>query len=173
MPRSGLSLLDLRMAVRMLTRHPVLTLISTLSLASAIAIGAATFAFITLMLWPRLPLPGGDRLVVVRQYDQSSGRIEWRVTADFLRWRAGTGTLTDFAAGRDMARNLQMGDGVVEPISVEEVTASMFPMVRVAPIMGRALRCGSRSGSTLRRRRAQARGWTRPGACCRWIRSRR
>jgi hypothetical protein len=165
MPRSGFSLLDLRLGVRMLTRYPVLTLISTVSLAFAIAVGAAAFAFISLMLWPRLPLPDGNRLVVVRHYDQTTGRIESRGTADFLRWRAGTGTLADFAAGRDMARNLQMGDGVVEPISVEEVTASMFPMVRVAPIMGRALRCGSRSGSTLRRRRAQARGWTRPDAC--------
>ena len=134
------SLLDFRLGIRMLTRYPVLTLISTASLAFAIAMGAAAFAFISMMLWPRLPLPDGDRVVVVRQYDQTSGRIEWRVTADYLRWRAGTGTLTDFAAGRDMARNLQMGDGVVEPISVEEVTASMFPMVRVAPIMGRVLR---------------------------------
>src|SRR4029453_913664 len=64
---------------------------------------------------------------------------ELRRTPGFRRRGAGPGTLTDFAAGRDMQRNLQMGDGVVEPISVEEVTASMFRMVRVAPIMGRAL----------------------------------
>jgi predicted permease len=91
------------------------------------------------MLWPRLPLPEGDRIVRVQQYDRAAARPEYRVTADFLRWRAGTGTLTDFAAGRDMQRNLRMGDGVVEPISVEEVTASMFEMARVAPIRGRAL----------------------------------
>jgi predicted permease len=139
MARVGFSLLDFRLGVRMLRRYPVLTLISTASLAFAIAIGAAAFAFISLMLWPRLPLPDGDRIVRVQQYDQVAARPEWRVTTDFLRWRAGTGTLTDFAAGRDMQRNLQMGDGVVEPISVEEVTASMFRMVRVAPIMGRAL----------------------------------
>src|SRR5262245_22318600 len=139
MTRPGLSLLDLRLGVRMLTRYPVLTLISTASLAFAIAIGAAAFAFISLMLWPRLPLPDGDRIVKVQHYDQTSGRAEYRVTADFLRWRASADTLTDFVAGRDMQRNLQMGDGIVEPISVEEVTASMFPMVRVAPIMGRAL----------------------------------
>jgi predicted permease len=123
----------------MLTRYPVLTLVSVASLAVAIAIGAAAFAFISLMLWPRLPLPDGDRIVRVQQYDQASASPEYRVTADFLRWRAGTSTLTDFAAGRDMARNLQMGDGVVEPISVEEATSSMFRMARVAPIMGRAL----------------------------------
>jgi predicted permease len=123
----------------MLIRHPVLTLISTGSLAVAIAIGAAAFAFISLMLWPRLPLPEGDRIVRIQQYDRASARPEYRVSADFLRWRPGTGTLTDLAAGRDLQRNLQMGDGVVEPISVEEVTASMFAMARVAPIRGRAL----------------------------------
>src|SRR5262245_30277180 len=136
MTRSAFSLLDLRLGVRMLTRYPVLTVISVSSLAVAIAIGAAAFAFISLFLWPRLPLHEGDRIVRVQQYDQASARPEYRVTADFLRWRAGTATLSDFAAGRDMQRNLQMGDGIVEPISVEEVTASMFSMVRVAPILG-------------------------------------
>ena len=47
--------------------------------------------------------------------------------------------LTDLAAGRGMARNLLMGDGLVEPISVAEVTASTFAMTRVAPILGRTL----------------------------------
>ena len=123
----------------MLMRYPVLTLTSTASLAFAIAIGAAAFAFTSLFLWPRLPLPDGDQIVVLRTQDQASSRPEWRLTSDFLRLRAGTGTMTDFAGGRDMQRNLQMGDGVVEPIPVEEVTASMFPLVRVAPIMGRVL----------------------------------
>ena len=139
MRRFGLSLLDLRLGVRMLTRYPVLSIISTASLAFAIAVGAAAFAFITLFLWPRMPLPDGDRIVVLRTHDQAANRPEWRLTTDFLRMRAGTGTMTDFVGGRDMQRNLQMGDGVVEPITVEEVTASMFPMVRVAPIMGRVL----------------------------------
>jgi putative ABC transport system permease protein len=139
MTRSYFSLLDLRLGIRMLTRYPVLTLIGMCSLAFAIAIGAAVFAFISLMLWPRMPLPEGDRLIVVRHHDEAANHPESRVTADFLRWRGGTGTLTDFAAGRGMGRNLQMGDGIVESISVAEVTASMFPMARVGPIMGRAL----------------------------------
>jgi hypothetical protein len=135
----GFSLLDLRLGVRMLTRYPVLTIIGTASLAFAIAVGAAAFAFISLMLWPRLPLPDGDRIVRVQLYDQASARPEYRATADFLRWRGGLSTLTDLAAGRDMQRNLRMGNGIVEPVSVEEVTASMFTMARVAPIVGRVL----------------------------------
>jgi predicted permease len=133
------SLLDLRLGVRLLVRYPVLTVVGTGSLAVAVAVGAAGFALISLMLWPRMPLPEGERLVAVRHYDEESSGPELRVTADYLRWRGGTGTLTDFAAGRAVRRNLQMGDGVVERIDVAEVTASMFPMARVAPIMGRAL----------------------------------
>ena len=64
------SLLDLRLGVRMLVRYPVLTLVGSGSLALAIAIGAAVFAFISLMLWPRLPLPDGDQVVIVQHHDQ-------------------------------------------------------------------------------------------------------
>ena len=139
LPRLGLSGLDFKLGVRMLVRYPVLTLVGSGSLALAIAIGSTVFAFISLMLWPRLPLPDGDQVVIVQHHDQSANTPESRVVADFLRWRGGTGTLGDLAAGRRRARNIRMGDGIVEPISIAEVTASTFAMTRVAPILGRTL----------------------------------
>ena len=129
-----MSWLDLRLAFRMLLRYPVLTIVGTGSLAFAIAIGAAAFAFISLFLWPRMPLPDGDEIVIVQHHDRTANQPESRVVADFLRWRGGTTTLTDVAAGRDMARNLLMGDGVVEPISVAEVTVPARRALRVDPI---------------------------------------
>jgi predicted permease len=138
-PHIAMSWLDLKLAFRMLLRYPVLTLVGSGSLAFAIAIGAAAFAFISLFLWPRMPLPDGDEIVLVQHHDRAANQPESRVVADFLRWRGGTTTLTDVAAGRGMARNLLMGDGLVEPISVAEVTASTFAMARVAPIRGRSL----------------------------------
>ncbi|HYN07282.1 MAG TPA: FtsX-like permease family protein [Vicinamibacterales bacterium] len=139
LPQSGLSGLDFKLGVRMLVRYPVLTLVGSGSLALAIAIGSTMFAFISLMLWPRLPLPDGDQLVRVQHYDRAGNAPESRVVADFLRWRGGTGTLGDVSAGRAGERNIRMGDGIVEPISVAEVTASTFAMARVAPILGRTL----------------------------------
>jgi len=139
LPRWSMSWLDAKLAVRMLVRYPVLTLIGTGSLAAAIALGASAFAFISLFLWPQMPLPDGDQIVTVSHRDVAANQDESRVTADYLRWRDGTSTLTDVAAGRGVARNLVMGDGIAEPISVAEVTASMFPMARIAPIMGRVL----------------------------------
>lgn len=137
--RIRMSLLDVRLGLRMLVRYPVLTVVGSVSLALAIALGASAFAFITLMLWPRLPLPDGGRIVAVALTDEATNQQESRVTADFLRWRASAKTLTDFAAGRGQARNLTMADGVIEPVSIAEVTASTFRMTRVAPLIGRVL----------------------------------
>lgn len=134
-----MSWLDVKLGARMLVRYPVLTIVGTASLALAIALGAAAFAFISLLLWPRLPLPDGDRIVVVAVQDVQSNQPESRLTSEFVRWRAGTTTLSDIAATRAAGRNLTMGDGLIEPITVAEVTASTFVMTRVAPIMGRLL----------------------------------
>lgn len=139
LPRVSMSWLDVKLAGRMLVRYPILTIIGTGSLAAAIALGASAFAFISLFLWPRMPLPDGDRIVTVVHHDVAANTSESRVTADYLRWRDGTSTLTDLAAGRGVSRNIVMGDGIAEPISVAEVTASTFPMARVLPIMGRVL----------------------------------
>ncbi len=134
-----LSLLDLRLGVRMLVRYPVLTVIGTASLAFAIFIGASVFALISLILWPTLPLPEGDRIVSVGLHDEATNQDESRLTADLLRWRGATTSLTDFSAGRGFNRNLTVGDGRIEPVYVAEVTPSTFGMTRVAPIAGRVL----------------------------------
>lgn len=136
---AGISLFDLRLGTRMLVRNPVLTVIGTASLAFAVALGAAVFAFITFLLWPSLPLPEGDRIVSVRLVDVAMSQYETRLTADVLRWRGAATSLTDFGAGRAFIRNLTMGDGIVEPVDVAEVTASTFRMASVAPIAGRPL----------------------------------
>jgi predicted permease len=134
------SMIDVRLGLRMLSRYPVLTVVGMVSLALAIALGAAAFAFLTLMLWPRLPLPDGDRVKTVAMVDQAANQEELRVTADFLRWRDRTSTLTDWAAGRRVNRNMVMGNGIIEPVAVQEATPSMFRLTRVEPMIGRVLR---------------------------------
>lgn len=138
LPRPIVSWLDLKLGLRMLVRYPVLTIVGGAGLTFAIAIGAAVFAFISLLLWPSLPLPEGNRIVRVRLYDDSTNQYEGRIAADYLRWRGTTTTLTNLGAGRAFNRNLVFRDASIA-ISGAEVTASTFDLVRVAPIMGRAL----------------------------------
>ena len=110
LPRPSVSWLDLKLGVRMLVRYPVLTIVGGVGLTFAIAIGAAVFAFISLLLWPSLPLPEGDRIVRVLLYDDSTNQYEGRVTADYLRWRGTRSTLTDLGAGRGFNHNLTWRD---------------------------------------------------------------
>ena len=137
--RIRLSLLDFRLGVRMLTRYPMLTTVGGLALAFGIAIGAAVFAFISMMLWPSLPLPDGDRIVSVRLYDEAAGEYEDRVLADFQRWQRQSVSLVDLGAGRTLSRNLRTADGLSEPVVMAEVTAAMFELIRLPPVAGRAL----------------------------------
>src|SRR4029450_7782045 len=111
----GLSLFDLGLGVRMLVRYPVLTVVGTASLAFAIFIGASVFALISLILWPTLPRPAGGGVASVGLHDEAANEDEDRLTADFLRWRNATTSLTDFGAGRGFNRNLTLGDGRIEP----------------------------------------------------------
>jgi predicted permease len=138
LPRPSVSWLDVKLGMRMLVRYPVLTIVGGAGLTFAIAIGAAVFAFISLLLWPSLPLPEGDRIVRVLLYDDSTNQYEGRVTADYLRWRGATSTLTDLGAGRGFNHNLTWDDTSIV-VNGAEVTASTFDLVRVNPIMGRAL----------------------------------
>ena len=137
--RVRLSLLDFRLGVRMLARYPMLTIVGGIALSLAIALGAAVFAFISMMLWPSLPLPEGDRIVSVRLYDEATSASEDRASADYSRWKRQSSSLVDLGAGRTLRRNLTTADNVLEQVTMAEVTASTFDLVRLTPVLGRAL----------------------------------
>ena len=136
---SRISLLDLRLGVRMLLRYPVLTLVGGLAMAFAIAIGTSVFTFVTAYLYPTIPLDQGDRIVTVRLMDADAGAAEHRVTLDFSRWREQLTSVQDLGAGRPVPQNLITSDGHGEPLEVMELSAAAFRIPRVAPLLGRAL----------------------------------
>ena len=55
-----MSWLDLKLAGRMLSKYPGLTLVGGFSFAFAIAVAAMAFEFLTQLVYPSLPVPGGD-----------------------------------------------------------------------------------------------------------------
>ena len=61
--RIGLSWLDFKLGFRMLSRYPMLTVVGSLAMAVAIAVGAGTFEVIRRVTDPSLPFPDGDRIV--------------------------------------------------------------------------------------------------------------
>jgi predicted permease len=136
---TAVSWLDWKLGARMLLKHPALTIIGGLSLAAAIALGAVGIELAGELLYKRLPFDDGDRVVRLETQDAAAARVEPRVLHDFARWRRSLKTVTELGAARLSERNVVTGDGRVESLPVAEITASAFPLTRVAPLLGRPL----------------------------------
>jgi putative ABC transport system permease protein len=135
----GMSWLDVKLGFRMLRRYPGLTVAAGLALAIAIGIGAGWYDLTSDFFRPRLPLPGGDRIVEVEMRNAVAVDEERRLMHDFVTWRRDLRSVEDLSAYRTVDRNLVLGEARPEPVTVAEITASAFALTRVAPLLGRTL----------------------------------
>jgi predicted permease len=133
------SWLDFKLGFRMLARYPGLTLVGGVAMAFAIWIGAGVFELVTQVLRPAIPLPDGNRIVAIGNWDAEHNRPEPRIAHDFVDWKRDVRSITDLGAFRELQRNLITGARGGEPVEVAEITASAFRMTRVPPLMGRTL----------------------------------
>jgi putative ABC transport system permease protein len=137
--RMGLSWLDFKVGVRMLSRYPMLTVVGSLAMAVAIGVGAGTFDVIMRVTNPSLPLPDGDRIVGLNYWHRAESGVRPPSAYDFLTWREGLRTLDDIGAYRLVQRNLTVGEHVGDPVDVAEISAAAFRATGVPPLMGRVL----------------------------------
>ena len=66
--------LDVKLGLRMLVKYPGLTLVGGLAMAFAICVGIVIFEVATLVVAPTLPLPAGERIVQIRNWDVAANR---------------------------------------------------------------------------------------------------
>lgn len=135
------SSLDVKLGLRMLVKYPGLSLIATIGMAVAIAIGAGSFAAIYALVDSTLPLDEGDRIVAIQNNRADNpGNPERQAVHDFFLWRDELTSVRDLTAFRmEQHRNLITADGRTELVPVAEMTASGFRVARVAPVLGRPL----------------------------------
>ena len=133
------SWLDWKLGARMLLKHPALTIIGGLSLAAAMAFGVVGMEIADELLYKPLPFDEGSRVVRLETRDVAASQVEPRVLHDFAIWRQSLKTVTELGAARVSERNVLTGEGRVEALRVAEITASAFPLTRVAPLLGRPL----------------------------------
>jgi putative ABC transport system permease protein len=134
----GLSL-DLKLGGRMLVKYPGLTTVGGLAMAFAICVGTVIFEVLSLFLLPTLPLPAGERIVQIRNWDVAANDPEPRALHDFLAWRGTLQSVTELGAWRDDTRNLIVAGGDARPVQVAEMTASGFRVAQGEPLLGRVL----------------------------------
>ena len=139
-PVLAVSWLDVKLGVRMVVKHPALSIVSALGMTIAVAIGASAFGAICAGTASSLPFDEGDRIVTI-QNTGAAGFEQRRQTHlhDLETWRAQSRTIATFGAYRIATRNLVTGEGEVSPTRVIEMTASGFEIARVPPLLGRTL----------------------------------
>lgn len=137
--RIGISRLDFKVGLRMLARYPGLTLVGTVALAVAIALGTVYFEALNKWQNPRLPVPDPHRVISIRNWDASQVAPEARSLYDFAVWRDEVRTVDQLGAAIPFARNLATEDGRVEPVRGAEITANAFSLMATPPLLGRTL----------------------------------
>lgn len=132
------SSLDVSLAWRMLVRYPGLSLVSVLGMSVGITIAAGAFTIVSMMLGTRLPLPEGDRLVSLVNWDAATNNREPRVLYDLAAWRDAR-SLEGISVSRDVQHNLMVRGQAPEVVTVAEISASAFGAARVEAFRGRTL----------------------------------
>jgi putative ABC transport system permease protein len=133
---------DLRYGLRMLLRSPGFTLIAVMALALGIGANTAIFSVVNGVLLRPLRYAEPDRLVrvyekVARQA-MSSDRMEV-APANFLDWRAQSRSFTEIAA-YGFGNLALAGSGEPEQVACAYVSANLFSVLGVNPILGRVFR---------------------------------
>ncbi len=132
------SALDFTLAWRMLVRDPGLSLVSVLGMSVGITIAAGAFTGASMMMGTTLPLPEGERLVSLVNWDASTSNRELRLLYDLEAWRDAK-SVEDFSVSRNVQHNLIVGGRPPEVVMVAEISASAFRAARVGASRGRTL----------------------------------
>src|SRR5687768_5163266 len=130
---------DFKLGFRMLLKYPGLTLAGGLALTIAIGVGAGLYQAWGNILSPTIPLPEGDRLVLVETRNTLTNQPESRVARDFLEWRRELRTIEELGAYRRGVSNLIVAAAPPMAIRSAEMTPGAFRTARVAPLLGRGL----------------------------------
>ena len=139
LPWLGSSWLDVKLGLRLLARNWGLTLVGGLAMSVAIGIAAVVFAAFDVIMWSRLPLDEGDRVVAIQVWDREAGRRRDTTWQDLERWRASLQSVGDIGAFQTIRRNIITTDGSVELAAVAEISAAGFRIARVSPLIGRPI----------------------------------
>jgi len=129
---------DLRFAVRQFFKNPAFTAIAVITLGLGIGANSAVFGLINALLVRPLPYHDSSRLALLWEQFPSQGLERIPVSApEYLDYEKQTHSFERIAAFNSASFNLKTGD-LPERVQGAVVSPSIFPLLGVEPIKGRA-----------------------------------
>src|SRR5947208_7030357 len=129
---------DVRHGARGLWRSPGFSLAVILTLALGIGGNTAVFSVVDQLLLRPLPYPNGDQLVMVEESVGSRNAHADVSPANWLDWQRESRTFRQFAAWQSRSFTLT-GAGDPRRVSAQLVSSEFFPLLGVAPSLGRTI----------------------------------
>ncbi len=129
---------DLTYTLRTLRRAPVFTAAAILTLALGVGANTAIFSVVNAVMLRPLPYPEPDRLVRIWETNPGRNIASFSASAlNYLSWKERSNSFEVLGAFSGTSLSLT-GDGEPERLLGGELTASVMPLLRVQPVIGRA-----------------------------------
>ncbi len=129
---------DFRHSLRLLGKHRGFTAVAVVTLALGIGANTAIFSVVNAVLLRPLPYPGAERLLRVAEQRpglRSPRGGSFMTNETFHAWRESSQTLEGLAAYGSRSYTLT-GQGEPARVRGSIVSPAIFPMLRVAPLLG-------------------------------------
>jgi putative ABC transport system permease protein len=134
---------DLKFGARLLWKAPGFTAVALIALALGMGATTAIFSVVDAVLLKPLPFRDPSNVLVIWEQNPAQNRFRLFVApANFVEWQKQSRTV-DMAALSDTRINLTGGpNGQIDPedLKAERVTATLFPVLGVQPLVGRVFR---------------------------------
>jgi|RhiMethySRZTD1v2_1073278.scaffolds.fasta_scaffold11300_3 Acidobacterial duplicated orphan permease len=128
---------DIRFGLRMLLKSPSISIVATIALALGIGATTAIFSVMNAVLLRPLPFPEPDSLVALYETDAQRGQVRGSHSyPNFLDMRA-QNTVFENVASYHGADYVLTGRGEPARLQGSVVTANLFPLLKVQPMLGR------------------------------------
>ena len=129
---------DLRFAFRQLLKNPGFTAVAVLTLALGIGANTAMFSFVKAILLRPLPYKNPEWLVMVFENHVTNGWFKQAIGAPVLyEWRRQSTVFEGVGAVRAYGNFTLTGKGQPETLNGSLLSANIFPLLGVQPLLGR------------------------------------
>jgi predicted permease len=129
---------DLRFALRVILSHRWFSAAVVATLALGIGLNTMVFTLINAALFKPVPVPGGARLVAVRNRNASQSEDAIRVSyPDFRDYRTQASSFTALEAASDEEGVLSERGNPPQTYQMEHASSGIFEMLHIRPILGR------------------------------------
>ncbi len=124
----------------MIASHPWFSAAVIATLALCMGVNTTVFTLVNAVLFKPVPIPGGERLVLVTEHDTKSPADRMGVSLPaFREYREQMKSLSGLEASYHVQTILSEKGIPPERYSTDAVTAGLFEMLRTHPILGRGV----------------------------------